>query len=80
MFNPLRAWSHIDDFEKDLADFFSAYGFEAQILKTIGGYEGKRVLYITKVEGIPKDQISPPKGIQERLKVVAKELKLKKGK
>ena len=82
MFDPLRAWGHIDDFEKDLADFFSSYGFEAQILKTIGGYEGKRVLYITKVEGFDiKGQISPPqKGIQ-KLESIAKELKPpKKGK
>lgn len=47
MFDPKQTWSHIDDFEDDLAAFFKTKGLEAQIISPINGYKGRRILFIT---------------------------------
>ena len=58
MFDPSEAWSNGYQFENQLADFFSAYGFEAQIVETRGG-TGRRVIYLEKVEPLKTPQVKP---------------------
>lgn len=48
MFEPSGTWPHLYEFEKDLARFFSEHGFEAEIMKTVEGQSGKRILLIQK--------------------------------
>jgi hypothetical protein len=50
LFNPADSWTSLSDFEHDLADFFSAHGLDAEILKTVEGQIGKRILLIKKAE------------------------------
>ena len=51
IFDPSEAWSNGYQFENQLAEFFGAYGFEAQIVATTGG-TGRRVIFLKKVEAI----------------------------
>ena len=56
VFEPNVGWSHLDQFEKDMAKFFSEKDLEAQVIKSPGGYIGRRMLFIYKKEvlGTPK--------------------------
>lgn len=56
MFNPTEAWSNGYQFENQLADFFAAYGFEAQIIEARGG-TGERVIWLERI-GMPIPQIN----------------------
>lgn len=49
LFNPGESWSNIYDFDKDLNKVFRSLGYEARILDTVGGYEGRKVIYITRI-------------------------------
>ena len=48
MFDPSETWSSLYEFESDLAKFFSSKSLEAQIIKSIEGQSGNRILYIRK--------------------------------
>lgn len=49
MFDPTDTWQHLSQFESDLADAFKSLGFEAQVIKSIGGQPGRRALLIKKI-------------------------------
>lgn len=59
MFDPADTWSHLNQFEGSLRDFFTQNGLEAQIVSSVNGQPGKRMLLIKKVDKIP--EIKPPK-------------------
>jgi hypothetical protein len=48
MFDPAETWSSLYEFESDLAKFFSSKSLDAQIIKSIEGQSGNRILYIKK--------------------------------
>lgn len=74
MFDPSESWQHLWQFEQDLSNFFNAHGFEAQIIKTIEGQSGKRVLFIKK-KGLPIVTGEPEKqGRPQTLKGKFKEM------
>ena len=51
LFNPREiGWPTIQDFERDLADYFMANGVEAKVLKTIECQFGRRILLLEKIE------------------------------
>jgi hypothetical protein len=51
LFDPREVdWPTIQDFERDLADYFMAFGVDAKVLKTIEGQFGRRILYLSKAE------------------------------
>ena len=51
LFDPRELeWPTIQDFERDLSDYFMAYGVEAKVLKTIEGQFGRRILLLEKIE------------------------------
>jgi hypothetical protein len=37
-------WQNIRDFERDLADFFGAYGFGAEVVQTIEGSASRMIM------------------------------------
>lgn len=49
MFEPNSTWKTGLEFEKDLADYFTMRGYEAEIIESRGG-SMRRILYIHKVE------------------------------
>jgi hypothetical protein len=63
-------WSHVSQFDADLADFFSAYNLEAQKLNSISGQPGKRVFLIRPIEPLiaPIQPNKPSKPVQQILK------------
>lgn len=67
MFDPANTWSSGLDFERDLADFFMAHGYEADWITARGNI--KRILYIQKIEQFPKvtkpNLTEPPKQPQK---------------
>lgn len=52
MFDPSEAWSSGYEFENSMADFFSAHGFDANIIEAKGG-TNERVIYLEKIEQLP---------------------------
>ena len=71
LFNPDATWAHLYEFEKSLADFFAAHGMEAEVMSTIDGARGRRVLYISKIQEIPKpkkpEKLKTPKQMKEQV-------------
>lgn len=53
LFEPDASWTSLSAFESDLADFFAAYGLEAEIIKSVDGQMGNRILLIQKMETLP---------------------------
>lgn len=43
-------WNHVYQWENDLADFFAANGLEAEIVKTVEGSNGGRMMIIKKID------------------------------
>ena len=55
IFDPADTWSHIWEFEEDLAKFFEERGLEALTISSVDERAGKRLLYISK-----KQELVPP--------------------
>src|SRR3990167_4114172 len=70
IFDPSSTWSSVAQFEADLSSFLSFHGKEGQVLSPIGGYQGKRVIFIKSVDPMIKagqsDQVQTS-GPQNRL-------------
>lgn len=60
MFDPSEAWSHLFEFEQEIARFFRQCGLEATIIKPVEGQQSRRMLYLKKAEVIKP--ISNPQG------------------
>ena len=43
-------WSNLYDFENDLNDFFAAHGLEAEIITTVDGSSGGRMMLLDKIQ------------------------------
>lgn len=54
LFDALDTWQHLSNFESDLADFFRAYGLQAEIVKSMNGQNGNRVLILTNIDKLSK--------------------------
>lgn len=50
MFNPVDTWQNLYQFEDQLAEFFKTKGLEANIVKTVAGQSGRRIMMISKIE------------------------------
>lgn len=50
LFNPDSGWDHLYKFEKDMEDFFAAWGYEVQVIRSVEGANSKRVMYIYPVK------------------------------
>ena len=58
-------YPHLDLFEKHLAEFLKERGLEAEIINSTGGYAGRRILHIKKIEEVklptPHKKVKTPK-------------------
>lgn len=66
MVDTSSTWSSLNEFESSLADYFKAYGMEAEIMKTMEGQYCKRILLLKKavepvMEGIMNTNTAPVK-------------------
>lgn len=52
LFDPADTWSSLYDFEQDLLKFFDSKTLEAEIVKSVEGQNGIRILLIRKRTGI----------------------------
>jgi hypothetical protein len=68
LFEPTSTWQHLSQFEGDLADFFRANGMEAQVVKTVGGQIGQRILYIKPLTNITTPVSKVESGMTEKTK------------
>jgi hypothetical protein len=50
LFDPNSSWSHLSQFEGDLAEFFSANGLRAEIVEPMKGQIGRRILLIKRID------------------------------
>ncbi len=79
MFEPSASWSHAYQFEQDMAAFFRARGMEAQVVKTVEGGSGRKVLVIRRSQNLI-DQVMTEKrgpGRPQTLKGKMNEMKAK---
>mgnify|MGYP001562055612 FL=1 len=73
LFDAVNTWQHLSQFEDALANFFAAHELEAEILKTVEGQMGERIMLIRAVDlftkagqkNIPKKQMGIQKKLQE---------------
>lgn len=69
LFNPVETWQHLSQFESDLADFFATLGLEAEIVKSVNGQPGKRLLLIQRVKSkVNEITPTPMRSPKEQLK------------
>lgn len=57
IFEPESTFSNIYDFEKVLSEVFGSKGYQAQIVDAVKGYNGRRVIFVTRKE----DMLDDPK-------------------
>lgn len=68
LFDPREVgWQSLADFERDLADYFAANELEAQIMKTIDGQVGRRILFIKKALVVEPEPPKPPQPAGKQL-------------
>jgi hypothetical protein len=62
IFDPAEGWSHAYQFEKDMADFFAAHGFDAELMKQVEGSSGTKVIILKKIDSgvIPTPEANRP--------------------
>ncbi len=65
IFDPDSTWTNMYDFENKLAEFFKVHGFEAQIVDTVKGHVGRRVIFIVKIKDLLDD---PSRSFREAAK------------
>lgn len=82
MFDTGEAWSNLYQFESTVLKYFDALGFEAEVLKTVEGATGRRILMLKKkpmpVNGpVEKNPVGRPQSTGSKFKDLA-ERKLSK--
>lgn len=77
IFDPDSTWPNIYDFENQLAEFFKVRGYEANIIDSVRGHVGRRVMFITKIEDILNDPNKSWRGKEKQDKVEEKKLEEK---
>ena len=50
IFNPAEGWNNVFAFEKDMADFFDAHGFDAEALNQLAGSSGVKVFILKRID------------------------------
>ena len=60
IFDPSSTWSNIHDFENKLGKFFAREGYDANIIDYVGESNGKRIIFLTKIESNLDKPIGKP--------------------
>jgi hypothetical protein len=72
LFDPSEGWSNGFQFEADLADFFAANGYEANLVQTQGNATA-RVLSLTKIqEAAPRLENQPETKTPQQVRTTLK--------
>lgn len=76
LFDPVETWQHLYQFEESLASYLAKIGFEAQVVKSVDGGNGKRVMIIKKkqsivVTGEDKLPVGRPKNMGNKIRSMA---------
>lgn len=75
MFDTSEAWSNLYQFESTLLKYFDALGFEAEVLKTVEGATGRRILMLKKkptvVNAPEKNPVGRPQTTGNKFKDLA---------
>lgn len=50
LFDAAESYSHLYQFERDLADFFKTKGFVAELPRMVEGYQGEKVILLKRVD------------------------------
>jgi hypothetical protein len=66
MFDPADTFAHSYQFEKDLTTFFAEHDMEAQIVAPMNGYQGRKVLFISKKPAIAPLEVAPKPGAVQK--------------
>lgn len=73
LFDPEETWDSGSKFEANLADFFAAHGYEANVVET-RGTSSRRVIHLTRMDKLEELAKNPPrnnKSPQQILKQMA---------
>ena len=52
MFDPGMTWAHLHEFEGFLANALKEVGLEGEVVKPVGGQNGRGIVYIRKADNI----------------------------
>lgn len=77
LFEPGAPWTNLYQFEDELGKFFSARGFQGQIVETMKGQGSRRVLLIKRVDPLLKGQQTPTQKPQTMSKSPPDALKMR---
>jgi hypothetical protein len=75
LFDATSTWQHLSQFEDDLANFFIDRGFQAEVVKSINGQTGRRILLLAKVDAVERAREAPIEVKDERRKQAGSQLK-----
>ena len=79
VFDATSTWSHLSQFEETLADFFRGHDLEAEIVKTVSGQMGERLMLISRVKTVKElESIKKSKGVRVPEKKTQKIQKIQK--
>lgn len=67
MFDPSETWGHIYQFEESFAAYLKTIGFQATVVKSVDGGNGKRILMIAKAKPM---EVAPLEEIKQGSKKV----------
>lgn len=70
-------WNNITEFEQDISDFFASNGLECDIVTTVSGSSGGRIILIKKIDDIRT--LKNQKGVDTRNKLSKPSSTLTKG-
>lgn len=75
LFDTSEAWSNLYQFESTILKYFETLGFDAEILKTVEGATGRRIMILKKkpqvVNGPEKNPVGRPQTTGSKFKDLA---------
>lgn len=83
LFEPASTWTNMYQFEGDLLKFFNEHGMDAVAIKTVSGYNGRRIIQVCKKEEVAVSEpvVIPkltPQQQKEKLMKPSKQVKREK--
>jgi len=64
-------WRHLDDFERDLGEFFTSKGLQAKVVKTLDEQKSERIVWLCKKPEVLTMPEDTQVGIKESLSKLA---------
>lgn len=77
VFDPAQGWTNGFQFEADLAAFFAAHGYEANLIQTQGNSDGRAIFLSPIEEAMPTLDNKPDKTPQQAMQTIKKQLTMR---